>query len=493
MAITLISNNGTFRPVFNPIQWVVSSTNISRCEFIYLCDVYINGDFITRLKAEAGINNYGYFRVERVLQDYLSKDFKHNLVGFSDNDNSACEYYLEFREQYNTNYATTCVGSDTISGVEYTSATCVAWNGGLQYKEYLDFVQNNYVLNSAATKFLNFTPNRTRIKLDDYFVATFLQKYATTAADTLQIKTYNSAFTLLNTYSIDNDSSPNASWYSVSVGVGVANLNDYSGALSPSVTWIDSSVSFYTVQLLDSTTAAISEAIVFEIDNRCTKFNSYRLWWMNRKGAYNSYNFDLLSTRRVDAAQNTYDKLLAVDYTEGDRGETVISVDARETYLFQTDRVRKDEVKFLEDLYTSPDIYVVDSNLINTNIAITGAVYNAGTVSFVLTYSGSIAIGTKFTYVVDDGSSIGMANAGGGVITGYDSITGYYETNVPCTINAGGLINGFMVAQIAETKIVPMVRVTSSFEDNSLPRAVNNGIFYSIELRPSFKINTQSF
>ena len=114
MAITLISNSGTFRPAYNPIQWVVSSNNVSRCEFVYLCDVYINGDFIIRLKAEAGVNDYGYFRIERVLQDYLSKDFRHNLVGFASNTNSSCEYYLEFREQYNTNYATTCVDSDTI-------------------------------------------------------------------------------------------------------------------------------------------------------------------------------------------------------------------------------------------------------------------------------------------------------------------------------------------------------------------------------------------
>lgn len=495
MAITLISNSGTFRPAYNPIEWVVSSTNVARCEFIYLCDVYVNGNFIIRLKAEAGLNDYGYFRIERVLQDYLSKDFRHDLVGFASNSNSYCEYYLEFREQYNTNYATTCVGSDTISSVQYTSATCRAWNGALQYKELLSFSANNYILNSSVTKFLNFTPAKMRIPIDGYFVASFLQVYGTTPADTLEIKTYNSSFSLLNTYYLDNDTSPVVSGAHSSVGCGAQNLNDYSQTLSPAIDWIDSGVSFYTVQLLDNLTTPVSEAILFEIDLRCTKFNKYRLWWLNRKGAFNSYSFNMVSSRRIDSTQVTYDKLLEVDYTEGDRGKSVISVDAQEAYLFQTDRVRKEECKYLEDLYTSPEIYLSDSNLIELSIAITGVVYNAGTASFVISVpSGyTVPVGTKFTYFVSDGSPIGMANTGGGVVTDIDSITGYYETNVPATINAGALITGYMIANVNESKIIPMIRTTSTFEDNSLPRPVNTAINYAIELQPSYKLNIQSY
>ena len=495
MAITLISNSGTFRPAYNPIQWVVSSTNVSRCEFVYLCDVYINGDFIIRLKAEAGVNDYGYFRIERVLQDYLSKDFRHNLVGFASNTNSSCEYYLEFREQYNTNYATTCVGSETISAIQCTSATCRAWNGALQYKELLNFSANSYILNSSTTKFLNFTPAKMRIPLDGYFVASFLQVYSTTPADTLEIKTYDSSFTLLNTYYLDNDTSPVISGAHSSVGCGPQNLNDHSEQLSPVATWIDSNVAFYTVQLLDATTAAVSEAILFEIDNRCTKYNKYRLWWLNKKGAFNSYSFNMVASRRVDSTQVTYDKLLDVSYTEGDRGKSVINVDAQEAYVFQTDRVRKEECDYLEDLYTSPEIYVSDSNLVELSIAITGAVYNAGTASFVLSVpSGyTVPVGTKFIYFVSDGSPIGMANTGGGVVTDIDSITGYYETNVPATINAGALITGYLVANVPETKIIPMVRTTTTFEDNSLPKPTNTAINYAIELQPSYKLNIQSY
>ena len=495
MAITLISTSGLFRPAYNPIQWVVNSDNSARCEFLYLCDVYVNGNFVIRLKSELGLSNYGYFRIEKVIQDYLSKDFRHNLVGFASNDNSFCEYYLEFREQYNTNYATTCVGSDTISSVLYTSATCYAWNGALQYKELLNFLPNNYILNSSITKFLNFTPQKMRIPIDGYFVASFLQNYATTPGDRLEVKTYNSSFTLLNTYYIDNDTSPVVSGEHSSIGCGPQNLNDYSTSLSPSIEWISAAVSFYTVQLLDDTSVAVSESILFEIDERCTKYNKYRVWWLNRRGAFNSYSFNMVATRRLDTEQTTYDKLLSVNYDEGDRGKSVINVDAQESYVFQTDRVRKDECKYLEELYSSPEIYVSDSNLVELSIAITGAVYNSGTVSFVLSVpSGyTVGVGTKFVYFVDDGSPIGMANTGGGVVTGFDTITGYYETNVVATINAGALITGYMVANLTETKIIPMIRVTSSYEDNSLPKPINTAINYSIELQPSYKINVQSF
>lgn len=490
MSITLVSNSGSFRPAYNPIQWVVTSTNVSRCEFLYLCDVYINGSFIVRLKAEPGLNDYGYFRIERVIQDYISKNFKYKTVGFSDNADSYCEYYLEFREQYNSNYSTTCVGSDTISSVLYTGSTFKAWNGALQYKELIDFISTNYILDSPVTKFLNFTPTKTRIKFDSWFVASFLQD--STLADSLQIKTYDASFNLLNTYNLPNSSSPIQVGAHCSVGVGVNNLNAYSESLSPSVDWIDSSVYFYTVQLLDSSTNQISEVLIFEIDNRCYKFNRYSIWWQNRKGAYNNYDFSLLAKRNINTNQITYEKILDVNYSEGDRGTTALSEYATESLIFNTDRLRKEEVHYIEDLYTSGDIYIVDANLNDKNIAITGAVYNAGTASFVLTYSGTIPIGTTFTYIVDDGSPIGMANSGGGIITGIEPISGYYTTDVPATIYAGGFINGYMIAKIIIEKIIPVIRTTSSFEDNSLPKPVNSSINYSIELQPSYKLNIQS-
>lgn len=495
MAISSISSPDTFRPAYNPIQYVVSSTNVSRCDFLYIADVYINSNFVVRLFAEAGENDYGYFSIEKIVQDYISKDFKPSQVGFSDNDNSSCEISVQFKEQYNTNYATTCVGGVTISATLYTSTPVFAWNGALQYKELLSYNYSAYVLNSPRSRFLNFTPPRVRIPIDGYFTAYFVQLYGLEAAETIEIKTYSSTSTLLNTFTIDNDLSPAATNNTACVGVGAQNLNDYADSLSPSVVWIDSSVSYYTVQMIGSSTNYSSEIMTFEIDTRCTKFNKYRVWWLNRKGAFNSYNFDLVAARSVNTSQNTYTKLLDVDYSEGDRGNSVISVDAQESYVLQTGRLRQYECPYLEELFTSPEIYITDFNLVDATISITGAVYNAGTASFVLSipFGVTVPIGTKFSYTVNDGSPIGMANSGSGTITGYDSITGYYETNVLASINAGGFITGYMTAKVHNDRIIPMVRVTASFTDYSLPRPSNTGIFYAIELQPSYKLNIQSF
>lgn len=49
-----------------------------------------------------------------------------------------------------------------------------------------------------------------------------------------------------------------------------------------------------------------------------------------------------------------------------------------------------------------------------------------------------------------------------------------------------------MIAKIIIEKIIPVIRTTSSFEDNSLPKPVNSSINYSIELQPSYKLNIQS-
>lgn len=495
MSVTLITNPGAFLPVYNYIEWVVSSNNTSRCDFVYICDLYVNGSFAIRIQAEPGDNNYGYLRLERILQDYIGKDFKHDITGFSGNSNSSVSYYFEIREQYNTNYATTCVGSQTLSSVLYTSPTAIAWNGALQYKEYLNFIQTRYVADSFGTKFLTNGSN-VRVSLASNFCLSFLQIYAIKPVYSFEIKTYTSSGALIGSHTILNTGSPTANESHVSIGAGPLNINEYSQTLSPPVDWISSSVYYYTVKLLDSLGFSLSELKTFYINTRCTKFKEYRLWWLNRLGGYDSYTFNLFASRKIDSTQNTYTKILGPDYSEGDRGEVTINIDALESYTFNIDRLRKDEASWLEELYTSPEIYVVDSTPIKESIEITGAVHNAnGTADFVLSVPAGVTLspGTEFTYTVDNGTVIGMANSGSGTITGFDVITGYYNTDVISTLNVGALITGFMIASIHNVNIIPMIRTTNSFIDKSVPQAINKNINYSIDLHPCYKINTQSF
>lgn len=594
MAVTLISAPEDFSPVYNAIEWVFSSPNYTRCDFNYICDVYVNGSFAIRLRAEPeGVNGYGYIRLDRVLQDFISKDFKHDLVGFASNDNSSCEYYIEVREQYNSNYATTCIGPKTLSSVLYSSLgspnNIFGWNGALQYKEYLDFKGGDpyFLVDSYDTKFLNNVPNFLRVpyhkcsiptfnytidgavynagfadflldggsggvilpngttfsytvddgttlgisnpgtgtitgynaitfrhqtnvvaannvgvvisgtltltpiekvKSNGWMVFSFLQDYTNNVADSLEVKTYDTSNVLIDTYSISNAINNKTH---LSVGVGPNNLNDWGATQSPAIEIIDETVKYYSVQLLDSGNVAVSELKYLKIDARETRFKKYRLHWSTKRGGYDSYTFDLLSAYNIDSGQETFTKILNSDYTEGDRGETTINVDARERYKFQTNQLQRIDAVWTKELYNSSDIYVVDNTPKEVDYPVTNFVYDSANDTIDLVMPFLPPIGTEFKYVLTLTGVNDQQYMGSGVIVAHSGGNAKTNVSIPGSAGLGVSISGNIYAEVPQLTIIPMIPVTQNWDDKE--RTMSRNIIYSIELQPSYKVNTQSY
>jgi hypothetical protein len=598
MAISLISQpTQIFMPAYNPIQWVFSSTNTAICDMAYICDVYINGSFAVRLQAEPeGASNYGTFRIERVLQDYIDKNFKHDLVGFGTNPDEYVYYTLELRERYNAN--TNCIGPVTLTSVLYTTSTSpvsyyYAWNGALQYKEFTTYSTQNYVADSALTKFLTKTPQflnvpfytcpqptnsytidgaYTSVSGNPWFILdggsggivlpigtqisysidsgsasilgiptigtttvigydaigfshilalqgtpdplpvglsssglitvqieaiesngwmclSFLQDYTNIQVDSMEVKTYDISNGLINTYNIPNAFADNHQ----SVGVGPNNLNAWASSQSPvQPDIIDNNVKYYSVQLLDFTAAAVSEVKYFMLDKRQTKFKSYRIHWLNRLGGYDSYTFDLLATRKIDVTRNTYTRMLDYNYDEGDRGETGINVAAKETYKFATNWMRKQDSLWMEDLYTSTDVYVTDNTTVEKLYEITSYVYDLVTGNIDLVMPAIPAVGTTFSYIITVTNFVDQQFTGTGTILSISG-AGNAKTNItfPGAGGFGNTLVGVLTANIPTLTIIPMIPIQGTWEDKASVTGKN--ISYSIEMRTSYDVNVQSF
>ena len=54
----------------------------------------------------------------------------------------------------------------------------------------------------------------------------------------------------------------------------------------------------YTIMLLNSTNVQESEAVTFNLDQQCSKYEPVRLHWLNRLGGIDSFNFNLKSTNK---------------------------------------------------------------------------------------------------------------------------------------------------------------------------------------------------
>jgi hypothetical protein len=494
MSISLVSAPGNYQPAYNPIVWKFSSTNVNECDFEYLCDVYINGDFAVRLKAFPNeSDDYGYFQIERVIQDYLSFNFQPTITDFAVNPLGAVTYYIQIREKFNS--SNDCTGVSTISVVHYTSTEKISWNGALSYHEYLSYTQTQYVLTGRQSRFLTKFKSKIKVGINDYFTLSFIQ--GSTRVERMSVETYGSDDTIIDTYYLTNTynviTSPAVDGdYHLTVGVGPENLNNttFDGSPAPSQPVISGSVEWYRVRMLDVSDNILSEAKDFIIDSSCYKFRLFRFWWLNRLGDFDSWNFNLKSTRRADIVRTLYTKFLESTYTAVTRGEGVTNVDGRDSMFFTSDWLTQDEAAVLEELFTSPEVYVYNNTPIKQKVEITGAAYNAGLIDLVLPPDVFLATGTTFTYAVTNGDILGMENSGSGTITGFNNTTGYHTTDIPASINAGALITGYLSAETENSILIPLVITSNTFEEKIKDN--EKLINYTIEAKPSYKHNVQS-
>ena len=482
MAVSLISGPAEFQPAYNPIEFVLDSTNKARCQFRYVVNVYVNGNLAaTQRYVPEGDDDYGYARVEAVISDYLSFDIDRGLSGFAGADNSWCSYYIEVKERYNTDYATDCLGEATESAVAYTSSTLYAWNGVLSYDEFPSYDSADFVPSDSTSRFLGSYPTRLTVSEDATMTLNFLQDgSAASDVGSIQIETYTSAGVSVGTYFITNTESVLADARVAMVGVGPLNLNTATLA-SGSQPVIGSTVDYYTVHLVDSGLSQISEQLRFDVDRTCNRYKRFRLWWLNKLGGFDSFTFTLNHKRSVNINRSTMSRPLPSSYTVGDRGDSVVTLNASETYTITSGYMSEEESLWIEDLWTSPEVYMLATTA--TDYDITGVAYNAGTASFIIDAPGTIAPSTYFEYVVDDGSPIGMANSGVGFIRGFAG--GLYTSTVPATINAGALITGTATVYLQEW--IPVVVTSNTFEEKRKPEFKN--ITHTVTVRAANNIN----
>lgn len=146
------------------------------------------------------------------------------------------------------------------------------------------------------------------------------------------------------------------------------NLNELSQSLY-AIDVIIESVLNYTLQIFVLTDPIgdpdnyipVSDKQTFINDDECTKYEPIRFQFLNRLGSFDYFTSLLVSRKTVNITRNTYQKTLAYNYTQGDRGKTVISVDAQETYLATSSWVNNETSAWLEELWTSPEVYILDN------------------------------------------------------------------------------------------------------------------------------------
>jgi len=136
-------------------------------------------------------------------------------------------------------------------------------------------------------------------------------------------------------------------------------ITSTSGSVSQRTDW-------YTIQLFSGGTAS-SQLRTFNVDWNETRYGNIELTFIDRMGSYIPANFELQSFKQIDIQRDEYQKLLGGfngtgwGYNSTDRGRVNINTTVKNQLTLNSNWLTEAEANYLQELYTSPDVYITEN------------------------------------------------------------------------------------------------------------------------------------
>jgi hypothetical protein len=361
----ITQNPQTYSPAYNELIYVVHSDNHALANYKYICDIYA-ADGTTRLARIKRIpqpDGYGVFDLHRILENYLSYDINASATGFTSNAKSFCGYIVKMGEEY---------GTDPLQYLDLATDTKrYVFNGIFDFPDFINYLQDDWLIASGTQKsFLTNAPRTQDVRPDTNAWLHFMTD--TDVVYQLVLKTYDASGALLSTWSLLNpltDITVDANHF-LRVPAGPANAGTAFGAT------LDSGIHHYTLHLEDSSANAISETFTYTINTDPTKYTWYRLHFLNKMGGFDSFDFRQMSRATLDILRTLYRKHTGYEvagawgYDAEARGDTQYDTEVKEKLLINSDWISDTEAAWLEELLTSPAVYLerADRSLLAINL-----------------------------------------------------------------------------------------------------------------------------
>lgn len=356
MTITAVNQNPpAYSPAYNENMFLATSSGTAQTNFRFVFDVYANDGvtLIARIKLPARpTDNKGLFDAKRVIENYLSYDLPTGgeAAGFYRNSGSFYKYTVKVGEEYGSPSPTVYANQVTVSGL-------YVWNAAFDWFEFRNFLYTDYLLTTAAQKSL--LTNAPTIQDIESSQNAWLSMMTASSGSIRhgQFKKYDSSGVLLGTLNIASTHDPineDADRF-LRLACGTANLNAHTPG------WIDSNVSYYTVQVLGTSSAVVSQLYRYDVQSNC-RFTTVRLHWLNKRGGWDSFNFTLKSFESIKVIKQLFNRVYGTttgtwSYQSSDRGDTVYDSRGKPAFRINSDWITEEESTWLEELLLSPEVY----------------------------------------------------------------------------------------------------------------------------------------
>jgi len=369
MAVTISGSPSTSTPVYNKMQFVVTSNQSGQTNFRYVCDVeYAGGPTIVRLKSDKLPTGEGFFDVAKVVETIIAPQ-KPTLTqtGFVNHYGYYQGYQLQFYDEYGST-PVVYTGSPTVSSGNIAFAGSLEQLEFQNWKSNLDnvYFRNGQTFNSVKPLT---TPSTFTVYQDSKaWLAINATKYSTTGTPTYLVSatvTYKSvAYNFAVNPSLSGTTDGNIQRFAC----GPAQLSGTIAALSGAIAG-----DTYTVQFFASSTAG--SAIKTFRFGPCQRFDSQPVHFINKYGGIDSYTFTLKNRKRANIKRETYgynsDVYATTTYDKVWAGEF--------DYIYQlnSDWLTDAESEWLIELIRSSQVWLeLDGQLVE-------AVVNTNTYQFV--------------------------------------------------------------------------------------------------------------
>lgn len=363
MAYSILQQPELYAPAYNDQIYVVTSSNNGQTNFNYIAQVYIGSDVIT-IKAPANPTyGSGVFNIGRIIEAYVNSDINKGY-GIQRNTTSYKAYYVSFGEEY---------GSTVVQYLAITTTvTKYVWNSVFDFLNYQTFTYADYSLDGNGLLLSNAAQFITQKVLTNDYHWLYWFSNNTTLLDHLEIKSYNSAGTLVNTVGVVNPytSSGTIDNHFLRFGGGKAQLNQIiqSQLTYGTIPVIPTSATSYTVAFQNASSGVIAAPVSYTISDADCKYTNYRLHFLNELGGFDAFNFNKLSRKETKITKMQYKAPIgsltsasAFGYSKSDRSDRQYFISTKETLKIKTDWLSDAEHELLKELIESPEIYLDDS------------------------------------------------------------------------------------------------------------------------------------
>jgi len=373
MAISLTSTPKAVMPVYNPIWFNLTSTNVAQPNFKYLFQIYTGtaatGTPLATIKLlPRPVTNNCIFSPARILESVLSYDSSslgsinggvQNIISGVTSYNHTTNYYINFGEEYGP-----------LSGVtQYTGlthSTGYTFNGVLEYDQVPYWNPNIGSIialteqpnDVGAVVYVKNDTDRGTLSFFDYGATgryIGIDIYHADGTDTYHQIIYNGWSGASPDNRVVHVPSGPWNWNNVP-----QSLFTTSGSVAGNIIDVTSDTG-YTVWMIDNY-GYTSESKGYVIDTRCSKYETVRVQFLNRLGGFDYFNFNLVSRKTANVTRNSYKQNLAYNYSVGDREKTTLDVDGNYVYQLNSDWISNAEMIWLEELLTSTNINIINSD-----------------------------------------------------------------------------------------------------------------------------------